>query len=206
MDQNNAQKPNQNRSASQKITDLENALLSLYNLADSLTKDFNTLRNAMKLLNNKVNSMVKASVNGEEMTDAVLERIMVENNCEELAQKVTSMVSQGIVAAEEQVSENSFIVGSEIDDTDKVINPRLQFALKALPAELQAKLLGTKAGDTVLLEEGKLKFKVLESYKIQEPKLATEVAAAPAEATAEAPAAPEVAAEPAASEPEQAPQ
>lgn len=180
------QKPNPTRSAAQKIADLENAVMSLFNVADNLAKDLTTVKNALKLLNNKVASIVKASTTGEEISDEVLDRLMIENNCEELAQKVTNMVTQGIVVAEEQVSENSFVVVSEMDDSEKIVNPRLQFALKALSAELQAKLLGAKAGDVLLLEEGKLKVKVLESYKIQEPQLTPPPAA---EAAPEAPAA-----------------
>lgn len=163
------QKPSDNRSATQKLTDLENAVMSLFDVNDKLSRDVMTLKNVLKLLDNKVNSIVKASSAGEPLTDEVLTRIMVENNVAELAQKVTNMISQGFLALEDAVSENSFIVGSEIDTNDKVTNPRIQFALKSLSAEMQAKILGVKLGDTVSINEV-LKFKVLESYKIQEPK------------------------------------
>lgn len=166
MNQEQKQSPEQNRSASQRIADLENAVMNLFNLNDNLIKDLNTCKGALKLLNNKVSSIVKASTDGEDITDEVLDRLMIESNCEELAQRVANMVTQGVVAKEDVVSENSFVVGSELDNDDKVVNPRLQFALKALSPELQAKLLGSKSGDTLVLEKGKLKFKVLESYKI----------------------------------------
>lgn len=187
------QKQGDNRSATQKLTDLENAVMSLFDVNDKLSRDVMTLKNAIKLLDNKVNSIVKASTAGEPLTDEVLTRIMVENNVAELAQKVTNMVSQGFLALEDAVSENSFIVGSESDASDKVTNPRIQFALKSLSAEMQAKILGTKVGDTVSINET-LKFKVLESYLIQEPKsseapVLAAVPDAPAEpvATLEAP-------------------
>lgn len=180
-------KQGDNRSATQRLSDLENAAMSLFNVNDNLARDVMTLKEALKLLDNKVNSIVKATASGEPLTDAVLTRIMTENNVAELAQKVTNMVTQGFIVAEEQVSENSFIVASELNDKDEVVNPRLQFALKALSPELQSKLLGVKVGDTLSIKEG-LKVKLLESYSIQEPK-APETPAltvAPTETPAEA--------------------
>lgn len=182
-------KQGDNRSASQRLSDLENAVMSLFNVNDNLASDVMTLKNALKLLDNKVNSIVKASAAGEPLTDAVLTRIMVENNVAELTQKVTNMVEQGFLIAEEQVSESSFIVARELTDKDEVINPRLQFALKALSPELQTKLLGVKVGETLTVKEG-LKVKLLESYRIQQPN-----APETPEVTADA-VAPEVAAQP----------
>lgn len=174
-------KPSDNRSATQRIQDLENAVMSLFNVNDNLARDVMTLKEAIKLLDNKVNSIVKASTAGEPLTDAVLTRIMVENNVAELAQKVTNMVSQGFLQAEDQVSENAFVVGSEHSEDGTVINPRLQFALKAVTPETQAKLLGMKVGDTLKNQEGKMNFKLLESYKIVIPQEAAPAApAAPA--------------------------
>jgi hypothetical protein len=191
----NEKKPSENRTATQRIADLENAIMSLFHVNDNLTRDVMVLKDAIKLLDNKVNSIVKASAAGESLSDEVLTRIMTQNNVEELAQKVTSMVAQGFLVQEEQVSENSFVVGTEIDDEGKLQNPRLQFALKAIAPEYQAKLLGAKAGDTLLLKEGKLSFRVVESYKIQEP----QAEQAPAqEAALEAPVQPEQEATPAA--------
>lgn len=163
-------KPSDNRTATQKIADLENGVMSLFQVNQNLTRDVAMLKDALKLLDNKLNSMAKALNGGEQPTDEVLTRIMTQNNVEELAQKVSNMVNQGFLVKEEQISENSFVVGSELDATDALVNPRLQFALKAIAPNFQEKLLGSKPGDVLLLEEGKLRFKVLESYLIQEPK------------------------------------
>ena len=180
--ENKPQKPNPARSAAQKIADLENAVMALYGVADSLAKENATIKTALKLLDNKVSAIIKASDRGLQLNDAVIEQLMVENNCEELAKRVTKMLEDGVVTAEESVSPNSFLVASELDETDKVISPRIQFALKTIKEEYQTKLVGTKVGDTVLLEEGKLKVKVLESYKINAPAAAPE-AEAPTEET-----------------------
>lgn len=177
------------RSASQKITDLENALMSLYQTADNMARDLGTIKEAIKLLGNKVDSIVKAASAGEPVNDTVIARIMVENNVEELNQKVKGMIAQGVLKSQEQIGADSFVVGSENDDQGAVINPRLQFALFALQPDLREKFIGGKAGDVLTLQEGKLKFKVLEVYEIQKQKPA-EAVEAPAEAAPAADAAP----------------
>lgn len=184
-DQNNSAEPKK-RNATERLEDLENASMSLFHLNDNLVRDVTALKEALRLLDNKVNAITKASVAGEELSDAVLSRIMIENNVDELAQKVLSLVQQGTLVAEEQVSENAFVVGKELDSEDKVINPRLQFALQALKPELRAKIVGAKPGDTLKIQEN-LKFLVSESYSIQQPQAsapetAPNDAAAPAEA------------------------
>ncbi|CAM6004872.1 unnamed protein product [Sphagnum balticum] len=189
------QKPADTRSASQKFQDLENGLIALYQTVDNIARDLNTAKDAIKLLGNKIDSIVKASVAGEPLSDDVISRIMIENNVEELKNKLKVMVAQGILASTEQVAQDSFVVGQDINDQGEVINPRLQFALYAIkPPELQQKFLGAKVGDVLNLQEGKLKFKVAEIYQIQQPKPAqaapAESEAAPAEQAPEASAAP----------------
>lgn len=164
------QKPVDNRSASQKIQDLHNGLMQLYQTADAMARDLGLVKDAIKLLGNKVDSIVKASSKGEIVTDEIVTRIMIENNVEELKQKVTLMQAQGILAPQEQVGADSFVVGAEINDEGETINPRLQFALYSLAEDLRGKILGSKVGETLAIQEGKLKFKVLESYQIQQPK------------------------------------
>ena len=100
------------------------------------------------------------------------------------------MLAQGVIVPQEQVADQSFVVGAELNDAGETINPRLQFGLFALRPELREKLKGSRAGDVISLEEGKLKFKVLETYAIQQtpaPEAAPEAApAADAPAAAEA--------------------
>jgi hypothetical protein len=177
------QKPD-TRSASQKISDLENAMMSLYQTADNIVRDLGTIKDAIKLLGNKVDSIVKASAAGEPLNDEVISRIMVQNNIEELQNKLKVMVAQGILVPSEQAAQDSFIVGQDLNDAGEVVNPRLQFAVYALQPELREKFNGARTGDVLNLQEGKLKFKVTEIYQIQKPKPAP--APAPAEAPAEA--------------------
>lgn len=175
------------RTASQRIDDMEKGLVSLYQTIDSMARDVMTIKEAIKLLGNKLDSVVKASVRGEAINDVVIAKIMVENNIEELKNKVTNLVSQGILIASEEVTLNSFIVGKEVSEDGTVQNPRMQFVVSALAADVRDKFPGAKVGQTLDLQEGKWKFEVSEIYSIQTPKSPEEVSAP------EAPAAPEAA-------------
>lgn len=156
-------------SATERLSNLENAAQSLFQLNDNLIKDILDIRKAVQLLHSKVTALAKASIQGEEPNDETLNRIMVEGNIEDLANKVTGLVEQGLLSKDETIGENAFVVGQELDDAGNVINPRLQFAVQALKPEVQAKLKGLKVGETVQIQDN-LKFTVLESYNITPPK------------------------------------
>ena len=173
------------RSATERLADLENGALQLFHLNNTLVKDVMILKEALKLLDNKVNAITKASNSGEELSDVVLSRIMLEHDMEVLAEKVKTMVLQGMLIAEETVSDNSFLVGKELASDGTVVHQRLQFALKAVKPEHQEKIVGAKVGETVDIEEN-VKFLVLESYSIHAPEEAPQAPvseAAPTEPT-----------------------
>ncbi len=181
MEQQKQEQPK--RTAVQRIDDLERGLMGMYQAGDNLAKDIVTLKEALKLLGNKVDAIVKATMAGEDLNDDVLSRIMVQNNVEELKNKVSQLVVSGTLQpTEEPVDEKNFIVGREVDDTGKVLNPRLQFVLGSLQPELQAKIKGSKVGDTIAFQEGKLKFEIQEAYSVVVPQLPAETqeSAAPA--------------------------
>ena len=56
----------------------------MYQAGDNLASDTQTLKEAIKLLGNKIDAIVKATMAGEDLNDEVLSRIMVENNVTEL--------------------------------------------------------------------------------------------------------------------------
>lgn len=173
------------RTASQRIDDTERGLMSLYQTADNMARDLLTIKEAIKLLGNKLDSVVKASAQGLPLNDEVIAKIMVENNVEELKGKVTNLVNQGVLVAAEEVGPNSFVVGREISEDGTVQNPRMQFVVNALQEGVKEKFPGTKPGQILELQEGKWKFEVQETYNIQTPPAPT----AEAQAT-EAPATP----------------
>lgn len=165
------------RTASQRIDDLERGLMSLYQTADSMARDLMTIKEAIKLLGNKLDSVVKASRGGETLTDEVIARIMVENNVEELKEKVANLVNQGILVAAEEVAPSSFVVGRELAEDGSIQNPRMQFVVSALDPSVKDKFPGAKLGQVLVLQEGKWQFEVQEIYNIVTPQLATEPAA-----------------------------
>jgi hypothetical protein len=168
---------NDKRTAIQRIEDLERALMSLYQTADNMARDMMMIKDAIKLLGNKLDAVVKASERGS-VNDTVVAQIMIENNVSELTEKVESLKAQGILTAETAATERSFVVGREIDAEGKVANPRLQFTMGALNPEVREKLVGGMPGQVITLEEGKLKFEVLEVYSINSPAPAAEAPAA----------------------------
>lgn len=174
------------RTAAQRIDDMERGLMALYQTADNMARDLMTVKEAIKLLGNKLDAVVKASNRGEQLNDDVISKIMVENNIEELKSKVTDLVNQGILVASEEVGEQSFVVGREIDENGEVKNPRMQFVVSALNQDVRSKFPGAKVGQTLDLQEGKWKFEIQEAYSIQTPQAPAAAAPAQEEAKEEA--------------------
>jgi hypothetical protein len=163
--------PAPKRTAVQRIDDLERGLMDMFQAGDNLSRDVYTIKEAIKLLGNKVDAIVKATMAGEDLNDDVLSRIMVENNVADLKSKVDQLVAIGtLVASEAPIEENNFVVGREVDDTGKVLNPRLQFVLASLEEKLRAKIKGAKVGDSVDFKDGKLKFEIQQVYSVVAPK------------------------------------
>lgn len=157
------------KTASQRLDDMENSLMALYQTADNMARDLITIKEAVKLLGNKLDSVVKATNRGEQLNDETISKIMVENNVSELKNKVDSLVQQKILSPAEEVTDNSFVVGQEIDADGNIQNPRLQFVVSALEKETRTKFVGAKVGQTLDLQEGKWKFIVTEVYKVETP-------------------------------------
>jgi hypothetical protein len=199
-----AEQQQDRRTASQKIEDLERGVMALYQTADQMARDVMTIKEAIKLLGNKLDSVVKLVG----LKDDDIARVMVENNVAELKGKVDQLVEAGILVPSQTINDSSFVVGSEINEKGEIVNPRIQFTLSSLNPELKDKIKAAKAGDTLELQEGKLKFQVLEAYDIQAPKapeapaseVVLDVAAAPAASNAPAPAQDQSAAAPVAPE------
>lgn len=166
---------NDKRTASQRIDDLERAVVSVFQVANNMARDNQLIKNALKLMDNKLESIMKASVAGEPLTNEVISRYMRDIEVAELKEKVTNLVTQGFLVATEAVEDGAFIVGSENEPdaedgtAGKVVHSRLQFTLQSLDPAIQEKLKGAKVGDTVRFKDDALVFKVLEAYKIVNP-------------------------------------
>lgn len=165
-----AEQTQDKRTASQKIDDLENAVRGMYQMADNMARDLMILKDAVKLLGNKLQSVVQLLGSGSAVTDESITQKMIENNVSELREKVEKLIADGVLEASSEVTDSSFVVGRELAEDNSVVNPRLQFALSALNEDLRTKIKAGKIGDVITLQEGKLKFELLEVYSIQSPK------------------------------------
>jgi hypothetical protein len=162
------------------LDDLERALMSLFQNMENLGRETNAIRDAVRLLGNKVDALAKANIRGEQPTDETLSQIMIDNNVEELKGKVDGLVKAQVLVSTDIVSETSFIVGRELAaDSDKVINPRLQFSLTSLAKEVGDKIKGRLIGDIITVQEGQARFEILEVYNIQTPPVVAAQDAAP---------------------------
>lgn len=172
------------RTASQRIDDMERGLMALYQTADNMARDLMTIKEAIKLLGNKQDAVVKIIASGETMSDELIAKKMVENNVEELKEKVDNLIAQGVLVPAEEIGPNSFVVGRETDENGVVQNPRMQFVVSALQEGVKDKFPGAKAGQVLELQEGKWRFEVMEVYNLATP-------AAPAPQVEQAEASPE---------------
>lgn len=164
-DQEQKQEQPKQRTAGERITDLENAMMGIYQAADQISRDIMTIKEAIKLLGNKLDAVAKAT----QTSDDVISKLMVENNVAELVSKVDDLVKKGILQKSTELSAASFVVGQELDEQGNVANPRIQFTLGSLDKELQDKIIAGGIGQPILLKEGKMKFLVTEVYSIVAP-------------------------------------
>lgn len=170
------------RNATQRIEDLENVIQGLYPIIQNMGSDLSLVKDAIKLLGNKLDSVVQALNSGEAPSEEVISRNMMVNISENLKEKVTALVSQGFLTPAETVTAESFVVGKQVDDAGKVHDLRLQIRVQAMAANVQEKLVGAKVGDLISFEEGKLKYEVNEIYSIQEPQAPEAAPVSPPEA------------------------
>lgn len=203
------------KNASERLEDLETSMGQVGQALSSLEgliSDVMGLKEALKLLNNKLDAVVQASNAGEPLSEDNLNKYMAQNKAKELADKVAQLVSSGIFAATDTVKADSFVVINEANKDGEIVNLRAQFQLSALNhEEIRNKLNGAKVGANIPVGDQGNSFNVLEVYDMVpvktsetapvEAPAATEVT--PAEATP-APAensAPEAAPAPAAEAP-----
>ncbi len=153
------------RTASERIEDLENAMLGAFQNLDSMMKDLDLVKKATQLLNGKIDAVIKAgSISDQAVSDA-----MVEAKANILKSKVDDMVASKILVAEDAVTATSFVVGRELDKSGTVMDPRVQIAIGNIPEDLQNKLVGTIAGQIVDMGEGNHDFQIIETYSIVTP-------------------------------------
>lgn len=156
--------------AAQRLESLEKSMVLLDKTIHELYKSIEGLRLAGKTLSNKVDSIISASSQGQQINDDVVNKIMTENNVQELKQRIESLKASGQLAEGEEINDLSLMVLREVDpDTGEVANPRVQIAYQLLAESTKQLLKGKKPGDVIAMGEDKLNLEVLEVYNIVVP-------------------------------------
>jgi hypothetical protein len=177
---------NNNKNASQRIEDLEAQVASLLVGSDNMAQDVMRMKEALKLLVNKVDAVVKAVNQGGHITDEILDKFMLENQINELKNKVDTMVKAGVLTPSEAVQENSLVVIRELDPNGQVTAVRNQFAFSTLVPMYKEKLLGAKVGASIAIGDAGDSIEILEIYNIAQPQEAAPAAETPADSSAPA--------------------
>lgn len=189
-----------NRTATQRIEDLEKVVTVLYQavsqnkaVLENLLKsqgDMNLVKDALRLLNKKVEAVIQAANEESGISAASVSNLLTKMNVDDLIAQVAGFVANGHLAVTDTVAADSFLVCEEYDADGALVNPRIQFRMDSQEADTTTALTGKKVGDAVSFGEKKFSAKILEIYTLTEPKAETAAAEVPAEAptaVAEAP-------------------
>lgn len=177
------------KTATERLSDLENTqgqIIQAIQPLEPMARELAGIKEALMLLNNKLDATIKSiNASGTQVTDEQVSKFMVENNVRDLQGKVTQMVNNGLLAASDTVSKDSFVVINEADASGQIVNPRMQFLVSALQhEEVRSKLEGAKVGSNVSVGTEGASINVLEAYDVVTPQApAAEAAPAAPEAT-----------------------
>lgn len=153
--------------AAQRLEQLEKSLLLVDQTLHEMYKSIEGLRLAGKTLSNKIDSIVQASSQGLALTEESVNKIMTDNNVEELKGRIEKLKASGALVEASEIGDMSLIVLREIDpETKEVQNPRTQIAFRLLAPPTQEALRSKKSGDVISLGEDKLDIEVMEIYNI----------------------------------------
>lgn len=156
------------RNPSQKIEDLERAVIGLYETMNNIARDLNIVKEGLKLLGQKSNAMIRVMTKGLSVNADTVSDEMTLITIEDMQGIVANLIAQGVLSPATEITENSFVVGRDLLSTDQTVvaNPRLQFAMAGVPADIRPKLVGSKVGDILQITEGKDFLEILEVYAV----------------------------------------
>lgn len=138
----------------------------------NLSRESEILREALQLFHEKLDAVITLTNKSEPLTDDNINAAVVEAKTVDLANRVKVQLEEGKIALAEEINENSFVVGRELNKDGTVANPRLQFIMGRLVPELQEKFTGIKTGELVTTEgEDKLDIEIMEIYDFVEQEL-----------------------------------
>lgn len=147
--------------------------LSLGKQFEAVVEQFKRLELGIKSLNKKINATITAGTSEGGINNDSVTKIMVAEEVEKLKANIKLLKDNGVIVDSETglIGENSFVVGRELDEEKKEINPRIQFHLGSLADQETIKnLVGKKVGDLVHPKEGSGDFylEITEVYDLSE--------------------------------------
>lgn len=161
--------------ASERLSAIENALIptqrrvgELEMIVYNLSRENEVIRDALQLMHEKMESVIALTNAGKPLTDENINETVVLLKEQSLKQKVQDMVDSNQIQPTDVITENSVVVGRELNKDGTVENPRIQFITARLIEELQNKFVGKKIGDLVKGEENKLDLEITEIYSVVE--------------------------------------
>ncbi len=181
-----------NRTATQRISDLESVVTMLYqstaqikNAVEGLLRtqgDMVLVKDALKLLNKKLEAVVQVAAPETGITASSVTDLVVKMNVSDLKAQVEGYVANGHLVPADTAGANSYLVCEELNQDGTLANPRIQFRLDSQEPATAEALIGKKVGDAVSFGENKFSAKILEIYSVVEPKseAAAETTSAPA--------------------------
>lgn len=137
----------------------------------NLSRENEILKDALQLLNEKQLAMIALINEQKPLTDENLNEKVTVLKEAVLKEKLDNEVKNGNITPTDVVSDNSVLVGRELNKEGVVENPRLQFLVGRLVDELKDKFIGKKVGDLIEGEEGKLDIEISEIYDFVEKEL-----------------------------------
>jgi hypothetical protein len=175
--------PQATNSSAEKIARLEaqvESLLALTKTSDSnftmLAEEIDKLRDLTLGIGRRVNATIQAAEGGQITNDSV-NNLIVLDNVKKLEAQVKQLTDMGVLSAGNEVGENSFVVGRELDANGKITNPRLQLAASTASEAFKGVLLGKKLGDIILVDaENNVSFELTELYDIKQTEVTEDAA------------------------------
>ena len=141
-----------NRTATQRIEDLEKMVVLLYQSNSELVAavqnfqrflgDMGLVKDALKLLNRKAEAIVQAASESSGITAASVSELVIKMNVEDLKNQVEGYLASGQIEPTDSVTATSFVVCEESNSDGVVVNPRIQFRTDTVEEKVQKALLG----------------------------------------------------------------
>lgn len=172
-----------NKTATQRIEDLEkdiqnhaSGLVNLYNTINNMAGDVLNLKEAVKILNFKIDAVIQSTRAKEDLTNESLTKHMRLSKAEELKSTVTDWVSKGLLVAQETVDAASFVVFQQLNEQDEIVDPRTQGNVSQLNAILKEAMIGKKVGESFkaadAVTNANFNIRIIENYALVQPEAA----------------------------------